>query len=161
MTDLAPIRTVVGRTRRHWLLTLALAAAIAPVSQASAREMVSVSADSVNMREGPGTRSAALWQLPRGYPLQVLARRNGWVQVRDFENDRGWVAAAMTSKVPHHVVKSQVANVRSGPEARSGIVGKATYGEVVRTMERRGSWLRVARTEGPDGWIASEVLWGW
>jgi len=67
------------------------------------------------MRSGPGTRFEIPWNLARGYPLQVLARSQGWIKVRDFENDVGWVLARLTSRKPHLVVKTEVLNLRRGP----------------------------------------------
>jgi uncharacterized protein YgiM (DUF1202 family) len=81
--------------------------------------------------------------------------------VRDFENDRGWVARALTGSTPHHVVKARTANVRQGPGTQHRIVGKAEYGELLRTREKRSDWVRVERDNGKTGWIAKRLLWGW
>ena len=61
-------------------------------SPALARQMVSTKGTVVNMRSGPGTGSPILWELEQGYPLQVLQRKGDWLQVRDFENDKGGVS---------------------------------------------------------------------
>ena len=58
------------------------------------------------------------------------------------------------------MVKRPTANVRSGPGTQHRIVGKAEYGEVLRTREIRGRWVRVER-EGVDAWMAKSLLWGW
>jgi SH3-like domain-containing protein len=123
--------------------------------------MVSVSGATLNMRSGPGTNAPVLWELKKGYPLQITQRKGNWVQVRDFEGDTGWVARSLTGNAPHHVVKAKVANIRSGPGTQHRLVGKADYGEVLRTQEKRADWVRVDRAEGPDGWIAKSLLWGW
>lgn len=133
-----------------------------PLVQAQpAQQMVSVSGSTLNMRSGPGTNAPVLWELKRGYPLQVTQRKGNWLQVRDFEGDTGWVARSLTRKAPHHVVKVKVANIRSGPGTQHRLVGKADYGELMRTREKRADWVRVDRAEGPDGWIAKSLLWGW
>jgi uncharacterized protein YgiM (DUF1202 family) len=80
--------------------------------------------------------------------------------VRDFEGDTGWVARSLTGNTPHHVVKSRVANLRSGPGTQHRIVGKLAYGELLRTREKRAGWVRVERSEGVSGWIAKRLLWG-
>ncbi|RZI69597.1 SH3 domain-containing protein [Variovorax guangxiensis] len=131
------------------------------VSTAHARDMVSVARGEVNMRSAPGTRSEVQWALSRGYPLQVLSRRGGWLQVRDFENDRGWVLRSLTARTPHHVVKAPVANLRATPSTRGRLVGKATRGEVLRTIERKGAWVKVRHANGRTGWVASRLVWGW
>lgn len=156
-------RTALTRTIACCFLAV-LAALSAPLTQAqevSAGDMVSVKGAILNMREGPGTHTEVLWELKKGYPLAIQKRQGSWLQVRDFEGDTGWVARALTGRTPHHMVKSKVANVRSGPSTRNRIVGKAEYGELVRTLEKRAGWVRVERSGGPNGWISKKLLWGW
>lgn len=126
-----------------------------------AREMVSVNRPEINMRDGAGTRHEALWALNRGYPLEVIGRKGAWVQVRDFENDSGWVYRPLVGQTPHHVVTSRVANIRSGPTTGSRVIGKAQQGDVLRTLERRERWVRVQQEGGLRGWVARRLLWGW
>ncbi|MEF7617570.1 SH3 domain-containing protein [Aquincola sp. MAHUQ-54] len=143
---------------RSILLSCAVALLVSPM--AHAREMVSV-AKQVNMRSGAGTQHDALWLLEPGYPLQVVDRRGAWLRVRDFENDRGWVYRPLTNKVRHHVVKSKAANIRQRPSTRAPILGRAVYGEVLKTVERREGWVKVRQSGGTQGWVANRLLWGW
>ena len=152
-TQQSPNRCLSGA----FALSLALLAAPA----APAAEMVSVARPVINMRTGPGTGYEATWRLNRGYPLQVTARRGGWLKVRDFENDEGWVMGRLTGTSPHFIVKSKVANIRSGPGTRHRVLGQAEYGEVLRTVERRKGWARVRDGDGIVGWVSRTLLWGW
>lgn len=140
---------------------LMLAAWLLASAAVSAQGMVSIDRAKVNMREGAGTGHAALWTLARGYPLKVTGREGHWLQVQDFEGDTGWVLARLTGRKAHMVVKVDRANIRKGPSTRQRIVGSAQYGEVLRTLEQRGSWVRVRQTEGATGWVARRLLWGW
>lgn len=128
---------------------------------AAAQQMVSVKGGVLNMRDGPGTHTQVLWELNRGYPLQVIERRGSWLKVRDFENDQGWVAASLTGRQPHHIVKAPVANLRAGPGTQHRIVGKAAYGDLLKTQEKRAGWVKVTREEGASGWVARRLIWGW
>lgn len=147
--------------------TLSLALAFAatlftlPAPAASAAEMVSVARPVINMRSGPGTAHEATWRLNQGYPLRVTGRKGAWLQVRDFEDDSGWVLARLTGKKPHFIVKGQDVNVRSGPGTRYKVVGKVQYGEVLTTIERRQGWARVRNADGLTGWVSRKLLWGW
>lgn len=145
----------------RWLLTLALLLGAAAQTPALAQTMVSVDRPKVNLRAGPGTQHAAEWTLAQGYPLQVLDRRNGWLQVRDFEGDSGWVLARLTGREPHVVVKVSSANIRSAPGTSARRLGQARYGEVLRTLDRRPGWLQVRQADGLTGWVARRLLWGW
>ena len=153
------------RTRRlrslatRLLLPLLLLLFLVPAAQA--REMVSVNRPEINMRAGPGTHHDALWSLVKGYPLEVIGRKGKWYHVSDFERDKGWVYRPLTGKTAHHIVKVKVANIRSGPGAASRLVGKAVYGEVLRTVERRQDWVKIRQDGGLMGWISRKLLWGW
>jgi SH3-like domain-containing protein len=131
------------------------------VPHAVAQQMVSVSGEEVNLRSGPGTQHPADWILGRGYPLKVVGRRGSWLEVRDFENDKGWILRRLTSSTPYHVVKVKVVNMRSQPTTSSRIIGKLVYGDTLRTLERKSGWVMVQRNGGLRGWVARRLLWGW
>jgi SH3-like domain-containing protein len=131
------------------------------LTPALAQDMVSVEGRIVNMRAGPSTQARVLWELDKGYPLKVIKRKGSWLQVRDVENDRGWVARSLTGSKPHHVVKSKVANIRKGPGQQYRIIGRAEQYELMRTREKKSGWVRVERTSGQTGWISKKLLWGW
>ena len=150
---------LAATTTRRFLIATSLC--LAALSSAMAENMVSVKGNILNMRSGPGTHTEVLWELKKGYPLQVLKRQVRWLQIKDFEGDTGWVARSLTGNAPHHVVKSPTANVRSGPGTQYRIVGKAEYGELMRTLENRGRWVRVEREGTKSGWVAKSLLWGW
>jgi hypothetical protein len=99
--------------------------------------------------------------LSRGFPLKVVGRRGDWLQVQDFENDKGWILRTLTSSTPYHIVKVKTANVRSQPTTSSRIVGKVSYGDALKTLERKSGWVKVQRDGGLRGWISRKLLWGW
>lgn len=143
------------------LASLLLGLSLTTAPDATAQTMVSVAGSTVNMRSGPGIRSEVLWTLGQGYPLKVVNRRGRWLQVEDFEQDRGWVARSLTGRIPHHIVQAPKANIRRGPGLNHRVVGQAAYGELLRTREKRQDWVRVEREDGRTGWVARRLLWGW
>jgi|JI8StandDraft_1071087.scaffolds.fasta_scaffold50858_2 SH3-like domain-containing protein len=155
----APLPHRITAVLMAFLATLFLSLSL--LSPAMAREMVSVKGKLVNMRSGPGTRYQVNWQLEKGYPLQIIARKGKWLKVRDFENDQGWISRSVTTSTPHYIVKVPVANIRKGPGTRHAIVAKAVRYDLLRTRERRGNWVRVKHVDGPEGWVSRKLLWGW
>jgi SH3-like domain-containing protein len=145
--------------RLSTFLALIVLTSIAP--QAHAQRMVSVSGKEVNLRSGPGTQHPAEWTLSKGYPLRVIGSRGKWLQVRDFENDKGWIYQPLVNSTPHYIVKVKVANLRSQPTTRSRVVATLAYGDVLRTLERKSDWVKVQRQGGLRGWVARTLLWGW
>jgi len=138
--------------------TALLAATVAPVH---AQQLVSINAETVNMRAAPSQRSEVLWQLGSGYPLKIVERKGSWLHVVDFEGDRGWVASRLTSSTPHYIVKAPRANLRAGPGTGHRIVGAARYGETFQVLDKRKSWVQVKGDNQRKGWIARGLLWGW
>ncbi len=124
-------------------------------------EMVSIAGDKVNMRSGPGEQHAILWEIRKGYPLKIIARQGKWLKVRDFENDTGWVYKPLVSREAHLVVNRPRVNIRSGPGEKYGLVGKAEYGVVLKTVQRKNGWVKVRHENGLSGWVLRTLLWGW
>jgi len=146
---------------RYFLIVLLAGALALGMPQASAQQMVSVAGEEVNLRSGPGTRYSAEWVLSRGFPLKVVGQRGDWLQVQDFENDKGWILRTLTSSTPYHIVKVKTANVRSQPSTSSRVLGKVSYGDALKTLERRSGWVKVQRDGRLRGWISRALLWGW
>jgi len=142
------------------ILTAAILFVFMSYSLAQAR-MVSITGKEVNMRSGPGIGYAIRWELSKGYPLLVLETRGGWLKVRDFENDVGWVFRSLTGRKPHLIVKKSRVNIRSGPGSRYKIIGKAEYGVVLQTLAQKQGWAKVIHENGLAGWIKRDLLWGW
>ena len=131
------------------------------VPQAALAAMVSIAADKVNLRAGPGKHYPVLWELGAGYPLRVLDRRGNWLKVKDFEGDVGWVYKKLTSRRPHLVVKKRLINIRSGPGTKYKVVAKAKRGVVFATLKRKGRWVKLKHETGLVGWARRDLLWGW
>lgn len=59
---------------------------------------VSLKADRVNLRSGPGTEYPTTWVFRRaGQPVEVIKEFEAWRQVRDAEGTTGWVLSTMLS----------------------------------------------------------------
>lgn len=151
----------VSTAARHLGRTLLVATLSAAALGAWAQTMVSVSGSTVNMRERPSLDAPVLWELQRGYPLEVTERRGNWLAVKDFEGDTGWVARSLTGDEPHHIVKGNTLNLRSGPGTDRSVVAELQRGELLKTLEKRRDWVRVERANGETGWVSRRLVWGW
>ena len=134
--------------------------------QAAGMTMVSVSGEKVNLRKGPSTRYPIIWELGKGFPLKVVGSKGSWYKVSDFENDVGWIYKNLVSRKPHLIVKvnknsKEQINIRSGPGTAYQVVGKAQYGVVFETLQRKSGWVKVRHETGFTGWIKRSLLWGW
>lgn len=142
------------------VLSLALMVLFSPVQAQQKPDMVSVDRELVRLRAGAGTHHDALWELTRGYPLQVLQRQGSWLQVQDFEKDTGWIYRPLVARnKPHVIVTGKTVNLRGAPNTRGAIVAKASYGDVLRSLGRRGDWVQVQAAQG-TAWVSQALVWG-
>lgn len=149
-----------------WLLLLLLFVTWSLCGQAAAITMVSVAGEKVNLRKGPSAQYPVIWELGKGFPLQVIGSKGNWLKVSDFEKDVGWIYKELVSRKPHLIVKVNKnskarINIRSGPGTSYKIVGQAEYGVVFATLKREQGWVKVQHEKGLTGWIKRSLLWGW
>ncbi|QKK03680.1 MAG: SH3 domain-containing protein [Pseudomonadota bacterium] len=62
-------------------------------------ERVVITANSLNVRSGPGSSNPVQFSLSSGTIVDVLARTGEWIQIRDDQGRDGWVAADYTLAV--------------------------------------------------------------
>ena len=109
---------VLRHAATRFLSIWALACLVLVHTPALAREMVSIKGNVVNMRSGPSTGARILWELERGYPLDVLALKRyltehktllGAPGTTTISNDDFWavpceylVPAALESQINRH-----------------------------------------------------------
>ena len=59
---------------------------------------VSLKAERVNMRVGPGKQYAVTWRyMKSGLPLEVIQEYDNWRRVRDSQGDMGWIHGSLLS----------------------------------------------------------------
>ena len=147
------------RLRFHKVALLALALLYLSSLPALAAEFVSVKKDGVNVRSGPDTRKEVLWEVFKGFPLQVVEHKGEWAQVVDFEGDRGWVYAPLLSDAHTVIIKVSTANMRVGPGKSYEVIATVKYGVVFQPVDADGEWIKVKHEDGTTGWIHKDLLW--
>ena len=122
---------------------------------------VSLHADRVNLRTGPGDRYPIEWVLTRKeMPVEVIAQFEHWRRIRDWEGTAGWVQEHMVAGRRTVIVgKGTERPLHQQPDPASAVVARATPGVVARLLECRGPWCRL-ETEALSGWMRRSDLWG-
>ena len=123
-----------------------------------AADFVSVSRDGVNLRSGPDTKFEVVYELPVHYPLKIMSKKGEWLQVSDFENDRGWIFSSLVSKTPYVIVKVKEGNVRSGPGTNYDKVGSVVREVIMKKVKRKGDWVKVQHPK-LSGWVYKNLIW--
>jgi SH3-like domain-containing protein len=130
---------------------------------------VSLKADRVNLRAGPGTDYPTSWVYRQaGLPLEVLSELEGWRQVRDAEGATGWVVQSLLSGrrtalvTPWDVKPGQVAPqvpVRDDDSERSRAVANVEAGVIANVHTCDGRWCHVT-IDRFRGYVLQKQLWG-
>ena len=123
---------------------------------------VSLRADEVNMRTGPGVRYPVDWVYQRDrLPVEVIAEFGTWRKVRDFQGTQGWVHQSMLSGQRAIVILGQTRTVRREPDSSAAAIARTepgVIGELVACPDPSG-WCKV-KVEGFDGWLRRVEFWG-
>lgn len=165
-------------TRRHCLQSLVagavflavqlaagpLAAAEDGTSGLPVPRFVSLKADKVNVRNGPGKDHDVAWVFKRaGLPVEVTAEFETWRRIRDADGAEGWVYHSMVSLRRTALVapwlKGETVPMRDEPNADARVVAKLEPGVlgVVKTCD--GKFCRIAG-DGFDGYVVQTQLFG-
>ena len=147
------------RLKRPAARLIVALALLSLASPALGAEYVSVTKDGTNIRSGPDPKKEVLWEVFKEYPLQVVTRQKDWLQIKDFEGDKGWIFSNLVGKDKRVIVKATTANLRSEPKKDATVLATVKYGVVFTPVEKKGEWLKVKHEDGTSGWIASALLW--
>lgn len=149
----------IGIGKQFWVgLALLAASSLLTATAGLAAEYVSISKDGINLRSGPDTKYATLYELPAGYPLKVVEKKGEWLKVADYENDQGWVFAPLVTKDPYLIVIVNEGNARSGPGAEFDKVGTVVKDVLLKKVNQKGDWIQFEHPQ-LKGWIHKKLVW--
>jgi SH3-like domain-containing protein len=141
------------------LLIVFLLLSVLTAAGAVQAERLSVKSDIANIRSGPSTSDAVIWQVEKYHPLNVLRSQGDWCLFEDFEGDRGWIHRSLLVNAKTVVVKKNQCNVRSGPGTGNAILFTVDKGVPFKVLEEKGKWLHVVHADGDKGWIHRSLVW--
>jgi SH3-like domain-containing protein len=177
---------------RHWLvaaciLGMLLSAAAGPDARAQVDKQespppeagpagikvlryVSLKADRVSLRQGPGPEYPIGWVFQRaGLPVAVIRESDVWRQIRDAGGTVGWVHNSLLSgrrtalvlpwEVQDGLNKAALATLRDGDHARARAVAQVEAGVLASIISCRNGWCRVSVADH-RGYIEQSKLWG-
>jgi SH3-like domain-containing protein len=130
---------------------------------------VSLKADRVNLRAGPGTDYPTSWVYRRaGLPLEVLSEFEGWRQVRDAEGATGWVVQSLlsgrrTALVTPWDIKPKTPApqlpVRVSDSESARVIVNVEAGVIANVHSCDGLWCHVS-IDKFTGYLPQKKLWG-
>lgn len=130
---------------------------------------VSLKADRVNLRAGPGTDYPTSWVYRRaGLPLEVVSEFETWRQVRDAEGATGWVLQSLlsgrrTALVTPWDIKPKAPApqlpVRVSDSDSARVVVNVEAGVIANIHSCDGRWCNVT-IDKFRGYMPQKKLWG-
>ena len=121
---------------------------------------VSLAADEVNLRTGPGFRYPIAWVFVReAMPVEVVGEFEDWRRVRDHDGAEGWVHKAMLSGERTILVTGGERALRREPRDDSPLVARAEAGVQGQLRLCRADWCEVVLADH-RGWMPRGHLWG-
>ena len=116
------------------LTLLVLAQGLVPIALAAGERAARVNAESLNLRDGPGTTYAVLRSLARDTIVTIVGEQGDWLQVRLADGTAGWVASQYVA--PMTVEPGDASGAGQRPTGAGE--GKATVGAQPARSEARG-----------------------
>ena len=125
---------------------------------------VTLRADTVNLRTGPGNRYPIEFVYHRkGYPLEIVAEFDQWRKVRDWQGTEGWVHQRMVTGTRAVVIQGTQRVLRKDADAGAAPVAKLDPGVIAHLLECRAAWCRIEIANGTSdvkGWLGRTDIWG-
>jgi SH3-like domain-containing protein len=146
-------------TRPRFLRALLVGAA-AYHSAALALEFRAVAEPAAILYDAPSTRSAKLYVVNRGYPLDVVVTVEGWSKVRDATGTFAWVENKLLTEKRTVMVKVPIAQVRQKPDDNAPVTFQAQQSVLLELVDVSGGWLQVRHREAGSGFIKAQQVWG-
>ena len=121
---------------------------------------VSLAADEVNLRTGPGFRFPIAWVFVReAMPVEVIGEFDDWRRVRDHDGAEGWVHKALLSGERTVLVTGGERGLHREPRGDAPLVARAEAGVQGELRLCRAEWCEVVLAD-IRGWMPRGHLWG-
>lgn len=126
---------------------------------------VSLKADKVNVRRGPGWDHGVAWEFRRaGLPVEVIAEFDVWRRIRDSEGAEGWVLGTLLSSrrtvlIAPWKTDRRTLDLRRDTSTGSEVKAKLAPGVLGDVEKCNGEWCQIT-AGGVTGYISQELVWG-
>ncbi len=121
---------------------------------------VSLRANEVNLRTGPGVRYPIDWVYRRrDLPVEIIDEHETWRRIRDWEGTIGWVHQSMLQGARKAMVTGELRILRKLPKRAAAPIARVEPGVIARLEACEGGWCKVS-LEGLSGWLERHEFYG-
>ena len=123
-------------------------------------KFLSLKNNEVNLRQGPSFEYPIKFTYKKRYlPVIIIDRSETWREIKDFENNSGWIHISQLSKkksainIKNNSILYKKSTIYSKP------IAKLEAGKLVLIKKCKIEWCKI--TSGKyTGWIEKNYLWG-
>jgi SH3-like domain-containing protein len=121
---------------------------------------VSLRADEVNLRTGPGVRYPIEWiYRRRGLPVEIVEEFEAWRRIRDWQGTLGWVHRSMLQGRRTVLVVGAERRLRRRPQDDATAVARLEAGSIGELQACLETWCQV-ELAGHLGWLRRDEFYG-
>ena len=124
------------------------------------KKFLSLKNEEVNLRTGPSfDHPIKLIYKKKNLPLIIIDKFETWREIKDFENNSGWIHVSQLSKkksainIKEHSILYKNSTIYSQP------IAKLEIGRLVIIKKCKLTWCKI-KSGNYKGWILKKYLWG-
>jgi len=125
--------------------------------------MVSIRADNINARSGPGEKYPIEWiYKQKGAPLEIINEFDLWRQVRDWEGSVAWIhKTRLSGRRFIKIITPGENNIYNSADYDSRVIAKAEDGVIgeIQKCPKKSEFCLV-KFETIEGWIPKKNVFG-
>jgi len=124
------------------------------------KEFLTLKNIEVNLRQGPSFEYPIKLIYKKKYlPVIITDKLETWRQIKDFENNSGWIHISQLSKRKSGINIKNNSIIYKKPTIYSKPIAKLEVGRLVLIKKCKTKWCKIA-SGGFSGWIYKNSLWG-
>ena len=124
------------------------------------KEFLTLKKNEVNLRHGPSFEYPIKLIYKKKYlPVLILDKSGPWRNIKDFENNTGWIHVVLLSKKKSAINIKNNSIIYKKPTIYSKPIVKLEAGRLVLIKKCKTKWCKIT-SGGYSGWIFKDSLWG-
>ncbi|WP_202080178.1 SH3 domain-containing protein [Caldalkalibacillus salinus] len=133
-------------------------------SSALAMGDVTVEANSLNVRSGPGLEHDVIEGIQKGETFGVTDESDQWYEIKLGDGQTGWVAGwlvqftASSGEIEQVEAAVNPLNVRSGPGTSFSIKTQIHPEQTFPFVQEQGEWVQIKLNDDDTGWVAKWLV---
>ncbi len=128
----------------------------------AAGDTITISADHLNVREGPGLSYKVVGKVNKGDTFSIQKVQGDWYQI-SMKNGTGWVAGWLVTKnkavneARTGQVTADALRVRTRPGTSYQVAGSLKKGDTIKIIQEDNNWYEVSTAFG-KGWVSKDYV---